>query len=156
MSQYTQREVSTFRVSQVSHLSSCSSCWMSCDCSRPLTDTLRARRSVVFGSGHVNDDRKLLDEFSLKPQKNHQHGSCDTAGMMSEPIWRSYQLTPASTAPSHSSRLCTSHERGAGQDRSLRTRQLTFGLCSDQSYRDRRDCKEALPPAGQDTVSRAS
>lgn len=24
---------------------------------------------MVFGSGHTREDRKLLDEFSLKPQK---------------------------------------------------------------------------------------
>lgn len=56
------------------HLSSCSRRWMSCGSSIPLTDTLRAWRCIVFGSGQTNDDRKLLDEFSLTPQKkNCQH-----------------------------------------------------------------------------------
>lgn len=35
-------------------------------------ETLRARATVVLGSGQTSVDRKLLDEFSLKPQKKNQ------------------------------------------------------------------------------------
>lgn len=46
--------------------------WTSCGSSSPQTETLRARLAVTFGSGQANEDRKLLEELSLKPQKKSQ------------------------------------------------------------------------------------
>lgn len=45
---------------------------MSRGSSSPQTETLRARLAVTFGSGQANEDRKLLEELSLKPQKKSQ------------------------------------------------------------------------------------
>ena len=43
---------------------------MSCGSSRPLTHRLRALLSLVSGSEQTNDDRKLLDEFSLEEEED--------------------------------------------------------------------------------------
>lgn len=65
-------------------------------------ETLRARATVVLGSGQTSVDRKLLDEFSLKPQKKNQK---EDAQSRDTDITRSHLLISASTAPSHSRKL---------------------------------------------------
>lgn len=129
-------------------------CWMSwwmwCGSSSPLMEMLRASLSVVLGSGQTSEDRKQSAEFSLKSQ-NQSWGTKDkklrdvvTAGVLS------HQLMEASTAPSHSKKLCGSHDCWSGprigQDSCVRVRLLTSGLCSVQTQRLRRACNEAPPP----------
>lgn len=124
---------------------------MWCGSSSPLTEMLWASLSVFLGSGQISEDRKLSAEFSLEKKIRrgivlHHH---KTVYEMPHGC-KAHQLMEASTAPSHSKKLCGSHDCWSGlmigQESCFIGRLQTSGLCSVQTQRLRRVCNEPLPP----------